>query len=142
MWRSARVRLPQAGGERPLRLTQGPQRACVRSSLGPSLCHHTPSGTPRTTHIRGSANRLWLAARTTLPTVANPAASDEPSYDDDYLREGHPEVYDSPHPLGAPHQLLMSIVPGVGAFHHPTFRCLKRSPFALIGDHGLQATGL
>src|SRR5215211_55342 len=51
MWRSARVRLPQAGGERPLRLTQGPQRACVRSSLGPSLCHHTPSGTPRTTHI-------------------------------------------------------------------------------------------
>src|SRR5918995_4846290 len=83
-----------------------------------------------TSLLRGSANRLWLAARTTLPTVANPAASDEPSYDDDYLGEGHPEVYDSPHPLGAPHQLLMSIVPGVGAFHHPTFRCLKRSRFA------------
>src|SRR5215211_9170149 len=52
MWRSARVRLPQAGGEGPLRLTQGPQRACVRSSLGPSLRHHTPTGTPRSTHIR------------------------------------------------------------------------------------------
>src|ERR671911_3177309 len=52
MWSSARVRLPQAGGERPLRLTQGPQRACVRSSLGPSLRHHTPTGTPRSTHVR------------------------------------------------------------------------------------------
>src|SRR5215203_1729448 len=40
MWSSARVRLPQAEGERPVRLTQGPQRACVRSSLGPSLGRH------------------------------------------------------------------------------------------------------
>ncbi len=40
------------GGEKPVRLTQGTQRACVRSSLGPSLRHHTPTGTPRSTHIR------------------------------------------------------------------------------------------
>src|SRR5215210_3656501 len=82
--------------------------------------------------LRGSANRLWLAARTPLPTVVNPAPSDEPTHDDDYLGEGHPEVYDSPHSLGAPHKLLMSIVPGVSAFHHPTFRCLKRSRLALL----------
>src|ERR671921_2199148 len=52
MWSSTRLCLPQTGGERPLRLTQGSQRACVRSSLGPSLRHHAPTGTPRSTHIR------------------------------------------------------------------------------------------
>src|SRR5215208_5026687 len=57
--------------------------------------------TPRC--LRGSANRLWLAARPTLPEVVNPAPSDEPSYDDDYLREGHPEVDDPSFPLRVHH---------------------------------------
>src|SRR5215210_4456477 len=52
MWSSAWLCLPQTGGERPVRLTQGSQRACLRSSVGPSLRHHTPTGTPRSTHIR------------------------------------------------------------------------------------------
>jgi hypothetical protein len=30
MWSSARLRLPQAEGEKSLRFTQGSQRACVR----------------------------------------------------------------------------------------------------------------
>src|SRR5215208_5960200 len=37
MWSSARVCLPQAEGAHPVRHTQGPQRACLRSSFGPSL---------------------------------------------------------------------------------------------------------
>src|SRR5215211_173423 len=51
MWSSARFRLPQAEGARPVRLTQGPQRACVRSSLGPSLGRLIPTRTSRSTHI-------------------------------------------------------------------------------------------
>src|SRR5215208_2307566 len=82
--------------------------------------------------LRGSANRLWLAARPTLPAVVNPAPSDEPSYDDDYLREGHPEVDDPSFPLRTPHQLLVGVVPGIGSLHHPTFCCPKRSRLALL----------
>src|SRR5215216_1174536 len=51
MWSSARVRLPQGEGEKPLRLTQGPQRACLRSGLGPSLGRLILTITPWSTHI-------------------------------------------------------------------------------------------
>src|SRR5215207_2266099 len=51
MWSPARVRLPQTEGESPVRLTQGPQRACLRSSLGPSLGPLIPTRTAWSTHI-------------------------------------------------------------------------------------------
>src|SRR3712207_3745604 len=40
--------------------------------------------------LRASANRLRSAARPPLPAIAGPAPSDEPTYDDDYLRKGDP----------------------------------------------------
>jgi hypothetical protein len=38
-------------GKRPVRLTQGPQRACVRSSIGPSLGCLILTRTARSRHI-------------------------------------------------------------------------------------------
>src|SRR5215208_773449 len=61
MWSSARIRLPQAEGSRPVRLTQGPQRACVRSSLGRLI----PTRAPPSTHIMprtGAFISLYLHA--------------------------------------------------------------------------------
>jgi hypothetical protein len=46
---------------------------------------------------------------------------DEPTHDDDYAGEGDPEVDDPPSALGAPDQLLVGVVSGVRALHHPTF---------------------
>jgi hypothetical protein len=57
--------------------------------------------------LRVSADRSWLSARTTFPTVASPALPDEPTHDDDHLREGHPEVDHPPSPLRAPHKLFV-----------------------------------
>jgi hypothetical protein len=65
---------------------------------------------------------LRLAAGTTLPTVASPGFSDEPAYSDDHLREGDPEIDDSIPALGTPHELLVSVSPGVRALYYPTFR--------------------
>src|SRR5918994_375886 len=90
--------------------------------------------------LRASADRLRSAARTALPAVVSPAPSDEPPHNDDHLREGDPEVDDSLPALSAPHQLLVSVMPGVRTFHHPTFRRLKRCRLALLRDHGEQAT--
>ena len=42
--------------------------------------------------LRACADRSWAPGRTTFPTVASPALPDEPSHDDDHLREGHPEI--------------------------------------------------
>src|SRR3954447_6282266 len=82
--------------------------------------------------LRGRANRSGSAIRSTLPTVVGPGFSDEPPHDDDHVREGDPEVYDSPFPLSAPHQLLVGVGPGVGSFHDPPFRCPERGRLALL----------
>jgi hypothetical protein len=42
--------------------------------------------------LRGRANRLWFAGGSALPTVANPALSDEPPNHYDHVRERDPEV--------------------------------------------------
>jgi len=63
--------------------------------------------------VRACANRSWSAIRSALPTVVNPRFSDEPPHDDDRVRQGDPEVYDSLFPLGAPHELLVRVLPGL-----------------------------
>src|SRR5215207_2192963 len=65
--------------------------------------------------LRASANRLRSAARSSFPAVAGPSFSDESPHDDDHLREGQPEVDDLLPALGTPYQLLVGILPGVGA---------------------------
>src|SRR5215218_896706 len=78
---------------------------------------------PRRRRLRGSANRSRSLRGSSLPAVAAPALSNQPPDDDDHvLREAHPEVHHSPPPLGAPHQLLVGVLPGVGALHHPAPR--------------------
>src|SRR5829696_466034 len=72
-----------------------------------------------TAQLRGSADRSWPSGGTTFPAVASPALPDEPTHDDDHLREGHPEVHHPPAPLGTPHELFVSVVPGAGALHDP-----------------------
>src|SRR5215213_8156505 len=44
--------------------------------------------------VRVSATRLRSAARSSLPAVATPSFANESPYDDDHLRESHPEVDD------------------------------------------------
>ena len=46
--------------------------------------------------LRTCAIRSRSAKRSSLSAVATPGFSDEPSHDDDHLREGHPEVDDPP----------------------------------------------
>src|SRR5215204_4182806 len=87
-------------------------------------------------------NFSWPAARTTLPAVAGPGFSDEPAYGDDHVGEGDPEINDSIPALSTPHQLLVSVIPGVRALHYPTFCSSQRSRSPSLGDHGLQAPGL
>jgi hypothetical protein len=77
------------------------------------------------TRLRGSADRSWLSGRTTVPAVASPPFPDEPTHDDDHLREGHPEIDYPFSPLRAPHQLLVGVVPGARPLHYPALRCLK-----------------
>jgi hypothetical protein len=89
--------------------------------------------------LRVSANRLRSATRSSLPAVATPSFANESPYDDDHLRESHPEVDDPLPTLRTPHQLLVSVVPRVRALHYPTFGCLKRSQLAFLRDHGKQA---
>jgi len=92
--------------------------------------------------LRASATRLGSASRPTLPTVVSPAASDEPTHDDDHLGEGYPEIDDSPPALGASHQLLVGVMPGASAFDYPTFGGPKRSRLAFLGNYSEQATVL
>src|SRR5215207_1846195 len=75
-------------------------------------------------YLRGRANRSRSARRAALPTILSPGFSNESAHDDDRVREGDPEVDDLPSPLCAPHQLLVSVIPGVGSLHDPTFRGL------------------
>src|SRR5215217_5331277 len=74
--------------------------------------------------LRSRANRSRSARRAALPTIPSPGFSNESAHDDDRVREGDPEVDDLPSPLRAPHQLLVSVIPGVGSLHDPTFRGL------------------
>jgi len=92
--------------------------------------------------LRASANRSGSARRAALPTVPSPRFSDEPAHDDDRVGEGDPEVDDPSVALGTPHQLLVSVIPGVGALHDPTFCGPQRSRLPFFGDHGLQSPGL
>ena len=80
----------------------------------------------------------WAAMGTSFPTVANPRLSDEPPYDDDRVGEGDPEVDNPSLALGAPHELFVSVLPGVGALHHPTVCGPKRGRLPLLGDHADQ----
>src|SRR3954471_14239875 len=59
--------------------------------------------------LRGRANRLWSAGGSALPTVANPALSDEPPNYYDYVRERDPEVYDPILPLGTHTNFLWAL---------------------------------
>src|SRR5215203_4979612 len=47
--------------------------------------------------LRGCADRSWLPGRSTFPTVAHPAFSDQPPESDDHLRKRHREI-DHPPP--------------------------------------------
>src|SRR5918994_2195332 len=92
--------------------------------------------------LRASANRLWSTARPTLPTVVSPAASDEPPHDDDHFRESNPEIDDLTPALGAPYQLLMSVMLGASAFDYPTSCGGQRRRLVFLGDHGEKGGGL
>src|SRR5215203_1543976 len=84
--------------------------------------------------IRASANRLRSAARSSFPAVAGPSFSDESPHDDDHLREGQPEVDDLLPALGTPYQLLVGILPGVGALHDPSSGRLEGRWPSPLGD--------
>src|SRR5215204_7376538 len=87
-----------------------------------------------TAQLRGSADRSWLSGRTTFPAVAAPALPDEPSYDDDHLGEGHPEVDHPSSPLRAPNQFFVGVVPRTRPLHHPPIGGPERCWLALLGD--------
>src|SRR5215208_1336870 len=86
------------------------------------------------TVLRGRADRSWSASRPPLPTVAHPTLSDQPPHCDHHHRERHPEIDDPPHPLGAPHQLLVGVVPRGCPLHHPPPRGPERRRPALPRD--------
>ena len=108
-----------------------------------------PSNTPspstqarRRNRLRGRANRSWSAAGSGLPAVADPRFSDEPPYDDDHVGESHPEINHLCSSFRAPHQLLVGVVPGVGAFDNPSSGSGHRSGPALLRDLRYQTTSL
>src|SRR5215208_4079810 len=72
--------------------------------------------------LTACANRSWSAGGSTLPVVTSPGFSEEPAHDDDHVRESDPEVDHPPFPLGTPHQLFVSVLPGVRTLHHPAVR--------------------
>ena len=88
--------------------------------------------------LRACANSSWAAIRSSLPTVVPPRFSDEPSHDDDRVGEGDPEVDHSPYPLGAPHELLVRVLPGIGSFYDPAVRRPERCRLTLLADHALK----
>ena len=73
--------------------------------------------------LRGSASRLWSAARSPLPTVVSPALADEPAHGNDNPGEGKPKIYDRVGALSTPHQLLVGVLPRVRALYHPPLSC-------------------
>src|SRR5215217_2067314 len=93
-------------------------------------------------HLRGSADKSWLSGRTTFPAVASPALPDEPSHDDDHLREGHPEVDHPSSPLRAPHQLIVGVVPRtlvLSTTHRLVAASGADSPFLRRSQHSERA---
>src|SRR5829696_7459730 len=99
-----------------------PQNQASTSTASISSRYYRPNLTKKP--LRGRANRSRSARRAALPTIPSPGFSNESAHDDDRVREGDPEVDDLPSPLRAPHQLLVSVIPGVGSLHDPTFRGL------------------
>ena len=84
--------------------------------------------------LRGCADRSWSAGRSTLPTVAHPALSDQPPHYDDHLGERHPEIDHTTPALRTPHQLLVRVVPGTRPLNHPPLRGCQRGRNVLAGD--------
>src|SRR5215208_2939592 len=80
----------------------------------------------------------WFAARSALPAGASPGFSYEPPHDDDHIGKRDPEIDDPPLSLGAPHQLLVGVMPRAGAFYHPPFGGCHGSWLALLGNLGSQ----
>src|SRR3712207_4610149 len=93
--------------------------------------------------LRSCANRRsWSAGRSAIPAVMDPGFSDEPTHDDDYIGESNPEVDDSSPTFGAPDQLLVGVMPGVRALHHPTFCGRQWSWLTFFADRGGQGANL
>src|SRR5215208_6586607 len=86
--------------------------------------------------LRACADRSWSARRSTLPTIPTPCLPDQSPNDDDHLREGHPEIYHPPHPLRAPHEFLVGVVPRTRPLHHPLIASPERCRLAFLGDLG------
>src|SRR5215211_4596083 len=86
--------------------------------------------------LRACADRSWSARRSTLPTIPTPCLPDQSPNDDDHLREGHPEIYHPPHPLRAPHEFLVGVVPRTRPLHHPPIASPERCRLAFLGDLG------
>src|SRR5215203_3462374 len=84
--------------------------------------------------LRACADRSWLSRRSAFPTVAAPCFPDQSPDCDDHLRERHPEVDHPPHPLRAPEELLVGVVPRARPLHHPPLRRPKRRGLALPRD--------
>src|SRR5215213_9582597 len=82
-------------------------------------CHERKVARLLARPLRACANRLRATARPAIPAVAAPSFSNESPYDDDHLREGNPEVNDLIPTLGTPYELLVGVLPGVGAFYDP-----------------------
>src|SRR5687768_6642199 len=91
--------------------------------------HHIPTG-----RLRETANRLRSSRGASFPAVAHPTLPNEPTHDDDHLREGHPEVNHPSPALRAPHQLLMGVLPRVGALYDPTSGRIQWRGPSLLGD--------
>jgi hypothetical protein len=84
-------------------------------------------------------NRSWSARRSALPAVATPAFPDEAPHDDHHLRESHPKVDHPPLALGAPHQLLVGVVPGTAPLAPSTCARLAHSRTPIAWQRSLMA---
>src|SRR5215204_4415319 len=88
----------------------------------------------RLPRLRASVNRSWSSLMSSLPAVSNPAFSDEPPYDYDHVREGHPEIDHPSLTFRTPHQLLVGVVPGIGPLYYPPHPGFEWSGVAFLRD--------
>ncbi len=93
--------------------------------------------------------RQWATVdgEAALATVATPPSSNEPTYDDDHLREGHPEVDDLLPTLGTHtsflralcHEFVRSTISLEGKFpepcHHSGFDPLVATTAQVVAEH-------
>ena len=75
--------------------------ACIPEELRPALEPLLET----IASLRACADRSWPARRPGLPAIAAPRLPDQPSYDDDHLGEGYPEVDHSIPTLGTPQKM-------------------------------------